>query len=87
MKTHRSWLLSPPAGAPERSSYGLGDVTKVSKSELGAFDAEQRQLIHFHFDGREFDRDLLAREFIGGPAGYLLGRDRRRNLGEGERGC
>jgi predicted nucleotidyltransferase len=39
IKTHRSWLLSPPTKKPERGDFGLGTTTKISKSELGAFDA------------------------------------------------
>lgn len=39
IKTHRSWLLNPPAKKPERTDYGLSELTKVSASELGAFEA------------------------------------------------
>lgn len=39
IKTHRSWLLNPPKEKPSREQFGLGDTTKVSKSELGAFDS------------------------------------------------
>jgi predicted nucleotidyltransferase len=38
IKTHRAWLLNPPKNKPERSDFGLKDTTKISKSELGAFD-------------------------------------------------
>ncbi len=55
IKTHRSWLLSPPTGAPERSSFGLGDVTKVSKSELGAFDSMVRDGVEI-----ELPKDVLS---------------------------
>lgn len=39
IKTHRSWLLNPPTKKPERTDYGLSELTKVSASELGAFEA------------------------------------------------
>ena len=39
IKTHREWLLNPPQKKPERSDYGLSNTTKVSASELGAFEA------------------------------------------------
>ncbi len=39
IKTHRSWLLNPPADKPTRKQFGLSETSKVSKSELGAFDA------------------------------------------------
>lgn len=39
IKKHRSWLLSPPKEKPTRVSFGLSETSKVSKSELGAFDA------------------------------------------------
>jgi predicted nucleotidyltransferase len=39
IKTHRNWLLNPPKQPPSRKEFGLSDQHKVSKSELGAFDA------------------------------------------------
>jgi predicted nucleotidyltransferase len=39
IKTHRLWLLNPPKEKPERRLFGLSETSKVSKSELGAFDA------------------------------------------------
>lgn len=39
IKNHRAWLLNPPASAPARSDFGLSDVSRVSKSELGAYDS------------------------------------------------
>lgn len=39
IKTHRAWLLDPPKCAPTRAQFGLSDTSKVSKSELGAFDS------------------------------------------------
>lgn len=43
IKTHRSWLLNPPKAPPTRSEFGLSETSKVSKSELGAFDAVTAQ--------------------------------------------
>lgn len=39
IKTHRAWLLNPPSGAPERSAFGLGETTRVPRSEMGALDS------------------------------------------------
>ena len=39
IKTHRKWLLDPPKAPPSRAEFGLSEVSKVSKSELGAFDS------------------------------------------------
>ena len=39
IKSHRSWLLNPPKDKPERSSFHLSETSKVSASELGAFNA------------------------------------------------
>jgi predicted nucleotidyltransferase len=39
IKTHRAWLLDPPKAPPARQDFGLDDVQKVDKSELGAFDS------------------------------------------------
>lgn len=39
IKTHRAWLLDPPKAPPSRREFGLPETTKVSKSELGAYDA------------------------------------------------
>lgn len=39
IKTHRRWLLEPPKTQPDRKTFKLGETTKVSKSELGAFEA------------------------------------------------
>lgn len=39
IKSHRAWLLNPPKEKPTRKQFGLSETEKVSKSELGAFDA------------------------------------------------
>lgn len=39
IKTHRAWLLNPPVGAPTRAQFHLSETSRVSKSELGAFDS------------------------------------------------
>jgi predicted nucleotidyltransferase len=36
IKTHRSWLLSPPTHEPTREEFKLPPERKVSKSEMGA---------------------------------------------------
>jgi uncharacterized protein len=38
IKTHRSWLLSPPKNPPSRSDAGLPEESVMSKSDLGAFE-------------------------------------------------
>jgi hypothetical protein len=43
IKTHRAWLLNPPKAPPMRKDYGLNDESKVSKSELGAYDSMNEQ--------------------------------------------
>lgn len=55
IKKHRSWLLSPPKEKPTRSAFGLSETSKVSKSELGAFDAIVEQ--KFEVD---INKDVLA---------------------------
>lgn len=39
IKTHRAWLLNPPKAPPSRKDFGLSETSKVSKSELGAYDS------------------------------------------------
>ena len=53
IKTHRSWLLNPPKGQPQRKDFGLLETTKVSKSELGAYDAVMAQ-------GIELPKDVIT---------------------------
>jgi len=55
IKTHRSWLLDPPKRRPERSDFHLSETTKVSQSELGAFDAALRDGIEI-----ELPKDVLT---------------------------
>lgn len=43
IKTHRSWLLNPPKAPPTRGEFGLSETSKVSASELGAFEAAVRE--------------------------------------------
>lgn len=43
IKTHRAWLLNPPKAPPSRAEFGLSETSKVSKSELGAFDSMAAQ--------------------------------------------
>ncbi len=43
IKTHRAWLLNPPQALPTRKSFGLSETSKISASELGAFEASVQQ--------------------------------------------
>lgn len=38
IRTHRAWLLNPPAKKPERKDFGLSEVNKVTASEMGAYE-------------------------------------------------
>lgn len=55
IKTHRSWLLNPPKQAPSRKDFHLSETTKVSQSELGAFEAAVRDGIEI-----ELPKDVLT---------------------------
>jgi len=55
IKTHRSWLLDPPKAAPSRSDFHLSETSKVSASELGAFEASVREGIEV-----ELPKDVLT---------------------------
>lgn len=55
IKTHRAWLLNPPTQAPDRRNFGLTEETKVSKSELGAYDSMLEQDIEV-----EFPKDVVT---------------------------
>lgn len=39
IKTHRRWLLTPPALEPKRADFGLPERTLLSKDQLGAAEA------------------------------------------------
>lgn len=39
IRTHRTWLQSPPAGAPTRSQFGLPDRTVIPGDQLAAAEA------------------------------------------------
>jgi predicted nucleotidyltransferase len=64
IKTHRRWLLSPPARKPERADHGLPARSTIAKDEQGAVEAMLR-------DGRLAESDL--------PSSFLelLDRERR----------
>ncbi len=51
IKTHREWLLNPPKEAPLREKFGLSTTSKVSASELGAFDASLKEGIELDLSG------------------------------------
>ncbi len=60
IKKHRSWLLSPPKEKPTRAAFGLSETSKVSRSELGAFDALVEQ--KFELDVSKEVLTLFLRE-------------------------
>ena len=46
IKTHRAWLMNPPAKEPKREYFGLPSERRVSKSEMGAFlQVEEKKLL------------------------------------------
>lgn len=55
IKTHRAWLLNPPAALPSRKEFGLSESSKISASELGAFEASIQQGIEI-----EMPKDVLT---------------------------
>lgn len=38
IRSHRSWLLNPPKGKPERKDFGLPENIKISDDMMGAYD-------------------------------------------------
>jgi hypothetical protein len=55
IKTHRKWLVDPPKAPPTRKEFGLSEVSKISKAELGAFDAAVDQSLEI-----ELSRELMT---------------------------
>lgn len=39
LRSHRNWLLYPPTKKPEREDFDLSKTSKISQSEMGAYDA------------------------------------------------
>ncbi|MGH9124466.1 MAG: DNA polymerase beta superfamily protein [Acidimicrobiales bacterium] len=64
IRTHRSWLLSPPSGPPVRAQFGLPDHTVIPADQLAA--AEKL------FDEGRFDEADVSANFVD-----LLVRERR----------
>jgi predicted nucleotidyltransferase len=64
IRTHRRWLLTPPAEAPTRAAFGLPERTIVPKDQLGAAAA----LV---------ERDALAMSELSPAFLDLLGREKR----------
>ncbi|MFT5459611.1 MAG: putative nucleotidyltransferase, partial [Myxococcota bacterium] len=51
IQRHRSWLLSPPAGAPTREQFGLPEMPEIPKEERGAAEAAiRKQLDRWELD-------------------------------------
>ncbi len=42
IKSHRRWLLTPPKEPPSRKDFGLAENFAVNRTELGAFEALER---------------------------------------------
>lgn len=57
IKTHRRWLLTPPARKPERTDYGLPERTVVSRDQMGAAEA---MLADGRIDEAELTPNFLA---------------------------
>lgn len=55
IKTHRAWLLNPPGAPPTRKEFGLSETSKISSSELGAFEASVQQGLDI-----EMPKDVLS---------------------------
>jgi len=54
LKTHRRWIMNPPAAPPTRSSLGLPEETLIPQDQLAAASAEiQKELDRFQFDFME----------------------------------
>ena len=64
IRTHRRWLLSPPAAPPDRRDYGLPERTTIPRDEMGAVESMLQ-------DGR------LAEAALPGSFLDLLDRERR----------
>jgi len=56
IKTHRSWLISPPKKSPERSDYGLPAMPQYSKDQFSAF----KKLVSYTLESKReyFDTHL-----------------------------
>lgn len=55
IKTHKAWLMDPPKGPPQRSEFNLSETSRVSKSELGAYEAATRDGLRI-----ELPKDVLT---------------------------
>ena len=53
IKSHRNWLLNPPACKPTRTEFGLSEDNKVSRSVMGAFDNIEEH------HGAKFDAKIM----------------------------
>lgn len=63
IKTHKKWIMNPPAEPPSRASLGLPEQTLIPQDQLMAATAEvQKELDRFQFD---FMEDLQESTKIG----------------------
>ena len=53
IRSHREWLLNPPKELPTRASFGLSEVSKLSQSEIGAYE-------HVLAKGEVFSENVMA---------------------------
>ncbi len=53
LKLHKNYLLNPPKKKPERTDYGLSTVSKMSQSEIGAYE-------HVIAGGEELPENIMV---------------------------
>lgn len=54
IKTHKKWIMNPPAAPPTRTSLGLPEQTLIPQDQLtAAFSEVQKELDRFQFDFME----------------------------------
>lgn len=58
IKTHRRWLLDPPKGKPDRSTFGLPNETTVPRDQMGVLEACIKK-VEDQLGGRGFTRDRV----------------------------
>lgn len=72
IKRHRSWLLNPPSGPPDRSTYGLPEKPMIPKCQLdAAVSLMRRHLMEMVPFLKEVD-DVYRKDFWDGLAEILM---------------